>query len=428
MTRNILSVFFSQNMNTLLKRRIAMYASAAIYIHLSSKGIAKPANERRNKQLRTNSTPNKSFVECTALLTDEEFKCAFRMTRETFKKLVAFMKPTIEGRTQKGKLRSKMRVPVDLRLGITIRYLAGAQTSDLIGWFKLKRTTLLRIMFDTVQALISKLRLPGLPRDIRGLHQSSMNFKCSRRLPNPLNGCVGALDGITIRIKRPRGEHDQRSYFNRKGVFAIPVQAVCDSSYKFLCLSAKCVGSTHDSLAHAVSKLGQFLDQKGLNGEFWIDRDEAYTCTESLITPVSKSEAGEDEDAFNYYLSQMRIHIEQAFGMLVSKWAILQSPLGYSIQRCTRIIACTICLHNWCLENQDGEQPGIQEGLQLDVYRDTVLWHRKIRHDLTARTPAVDCMIDKAGRSRVGKVVSRKRQLLVEVIRQKGIRRPVVRR
>ena len=32
-------------------------------------------------------------------------------------------------------------------------------------------------------------------------------------------------------------------------------------------------------------------------------------------------------DAFNFYLSQLRIRIEQTFGMMTTKWRILRQPL-----------------------------------------------------------------------------------------------------
>jgi hypothetical protein len=44
---------------------------------------------------------------------------------------------------------------------------------------------------------------------------------------SPLSGCVGAIDGLSVRISEPRGvEIANPSTDNRKGFFAIVVQAV----------------------------------------------------------------------------------------------------------------------------------------------------------------------------------------------------------
>ena len=313
-----------------------------------------------------------------------------------------------------------------MKLGMTLRLLSGARVWDLVGWFKWKKSTIMRIFFQTVAAVIGRIGLPGLPQSIHELHRSSWNFKCSRRISNPLNGCVGALDGIAIKIQRPRGEEDQRSYFNRKGFFAPPVQAVCDSTCRFLCLSMKCVGSTHDAVAHAVSKLGKFLDQDRLNGEFWLAGDEAYNCSEYLITPVPRSEANDDEDAFNFYLSQLRIHIEQAFGMLVSKWRILETPMSFSVRKCTRVVAAAMCLHNWCINERESLQCGLDPDVWKAVYTDTILWHRQMRQELIRLFYVLQGCGDDLKRSNVQRVRPRKREMLIAVIREKGLRRPAL--
>jgi hypothetical protein len=44
---------------------------------------------------------------------------------------------------------------------------------------------------------------------------------------------------------------------------------------------------------------------------------------------------------FNYYLSQLWIHIEMAFGLLCAKWEILQKNLKFSLVKNSKIVeAC----------------------------------------------------------------------------------------
>jgi len=88
---------------------------------------------------------------------------------------------------------------------------------------------------------------------------------------------------------------------------------------------------------------------------YWIAGDDAYECTEHIITPIPKRRApvGSREDAFNFYQSSLRMHIEQAFGVLVARWGILWTPLKYDLHRSTRVVEVALKLHNFCIEEQE---------------------------------------------------------------------------
>jgi hypothetical protein len=53
------------------------------------------------------------------------------------------------------------------------------------------------------------------------------------------------------------------------------------------------VGATHDNLAFSVSTLTERLMTGDLEDGFWIVADEAYTCSESILTPWPSAELGE---------------------------------------------------------------------------------------------------------------------------------------
>ena len=86
------------------------------------------------------------------------------------------------------------------------------------------------------------------------------------RSKQSMAGCVGALDGMAVKINRPtlRDCPNPLLYRNRKQFYSINLQAMCDGNRKFLWWSMMAVGSTHDSLAFAMSKLGQLLEKVGL--------------------------------------------------------------------------------------------------------------------------------------------------------------------
>ena len=88
---------------------------------------------------------------------------------------------------------------------------------------------------------------------------------------------------------------------------------------------------------------------------YWFAGDAAYVLMPGLITPWSKYDLMGDErifaDSFNFFHSSHRIHVEQAFGILVARWGILWRPLKFHIDEVLPIISCTMRLHNFCIDN-----------------------------------------------------------------------------
>ncbi len=83
-----------------------------------------------------------------------------------------------------------------------------------------------------------------------------------------------------------------------------------------------------DYMAWVTSSLAIELDndvEKLIEGGTLVG-DCAYMKKSYMATPL-KGFFGGHEDAYNFYLSQLRITIEQAFGVLVHRWAILCAPI-----------------------------------------------------------------------------------------------------
>lgn len=202
--------------------------------------------------------------------------------------------------------------------------LAGASYLDIMMSFRNGAPTPYNIFPDTCLCLMNVLELPGLPKSFFELYELSQGFKYSSSRTSPLSRCVTALNGILVHIRKSERYLSPPSYYCRKSYYALSVQAVVDGDYYLRCYSARCVGSTHDALVHAVSSLGKFLDGDELRNEFLIVRDEAYNCTESLLTPIPISQlVGPHGGVFTFFLSSLRIQVEKAFGMLMARWRIL---------------------------------------------------------------------------------------------------------
>ena len=195
-------------------------------------------------------------------LSDAEFRRAFRVSKTSFQRLLNALSLALDRDVNQARRSSGGEVESAVRLAVTLRMLAGGSYHDQMLSFNLGRSTVFQIFHDTISAIVKTLKMPGVPlHDVDKLMELSTRFNESRQNPSPLFGCVGALDGISIAIQKPPDEYVPRNFYCRKGMYAMPVQAIVDSRYRFLYMSCRCVGSTHDSVAFHVSSMARRLRQ-----------------------------------------------------------------------------------------------------------------------------------------------------------------------
>ena len=86
-----------------------------------------------------------------------------------------------------------------------------------------------------------------------------------------VKGCIGSLDGISIKTYKPNRKYGPKGYYCRKKFYSINVQAMCDSKRRFTFVSVKAVDSIHDSTAFGLSWLGKLINQRDYRwlGKFW---------------------------------------------------------------------------------------------------------------------------------------------------------------
>jgi hypothetical protein len=84
--------------------------------------------------------------------------------------------------------------------------------------------------------------------------------------------------------------------------------------------------------------------------------DAAYSVSEKMLVPFTGSQqSNPSNDAHIFYLSQLRIRIEMAFGLMTNKWRILRAPLQTGLAKSSKVLECCSRLHNFCIDN-DGEE------------------------------------------------------------------------
>ena len=373
------------------------------------------------------------FKKTVKVLGPEKFKKSFRMSYPTFKLLLSQVRDLLHRPLKRGTEYRRCKVPPEIRLAITLRILGGGSYIDLMLAYHIEECTIRRIFHQTCDVLTSRLQLKRFPKTMAGMRQIARNFQSSRRGTNPLPGCVGALDGICIKIKKPQPCENPAMFYCRKGFYAIPVQALVDSDYIFRFCSAVCTGATHDALAFSVSGLKREIDRGALFHIFYIVGDDAYSLTNHVIIPCSKANADVDQDNFNCFQSSHRMHIEQAFGMLVSRWRILKGGLQYSVKRSTIIICLLMKLNNFILENDTSRSiivhtlsQGDREALEVDIDH----WCRESRElacEFQSRRDGERCDHDGVLQSVQQRIVSTsKRDMLIEIVKRKCRDRPQV--
>ena len=125
----------------------------------------------------------------------------------------------------------------------------------MLSW-QIRSSTEFTVFRETITAINKEIDMPGIPfNDENALLHLSSGFASTRSAHNPLRGCIGSLHEIAIKIVKPPDKFAPRNYYCRKGFYALPVLAVVDASYRFLYMSCRCSGSTHDSVAFDVSSL-----------------------------------------------------------------------------------------------------------------------------------------------------------------------------
>lgn len=177
---------------------------------------------------------------------DMLFRRSFRMNRVDFNALAIIVTPVLQRNTQQAINSSGSAISIDLRLYITLRVLAGASYLDMY-WYEVSVNHIMNLVVNTCEAInlvLNNINMPSA-NDEEGYKTLAAGWKkrLSKKLGSALSqgildGVVAAGDGLAVAIREPRSSDlDGRPvhiYRNRKGFFALIVQAFCDSYCRFV--------------------------------------------------------------------------------------------------------------------------------------------------------------------------------------------------
>lgn len=186
------------------------------------------------------------------------------------------------------------------------------------------------------------------------------NFKW--QLPN----CLGAFDGKHIAIKIPPGSGSE--YFNYKRYHSIILMAVADANYRFISIDVGARGSEGDANVFSRSELGRMIKSDDphlflppdafVGGEklpYFFVGDDAFPLLKRMIKPYkpTKKEPLKNEEVIcNYRISRARRCVENAFGILVTKWACVGKTFHCKPENAKKIVAACCLLHNFMINQK----------------------------------------------------------------------------
>ena len=115
-------------------------------------------------------------------------------------------------------------------------------------------------------------------------------------------------------------------------------------------------GATHDSRVLRNSPFYSSFNNNLLlrPSKTYILGDSGYANHDWLLVPYKDNgHLTRVQNHYNYIHSATRIKIEQAFGLLKSRWRVLRNPIETDLKIVLHIVSCCCILHNICEERKE---------------------------------------------------------------------------
>ena len=306
------------------------------------------------------------------LVETSNFYVRFRMSKEHFDYLVDNIRACITVDYMKSLNSTQGNIPLSAEVvaGIGLQALGqGHNKAALADIFGFSDSTVVHAqkMFvdaidfnDTCREL--KVSLPN-PNNLDELHELATKWQEVSTAFGLLNGFLGAIDGWLPRTKRPSGVDNPADYFSgHYQCYGLNVQAICDPDLLFLFFEIAAPGKVNNVRAFSrCADLLQWLEN--LPHEYFLGGDNAYPLSRRVLIPFSGGEVhNETNRTYNFYLSQLRIRIEMAFGLLTQKWAVLADTMKFSNKINGQIISVCMKLHNFCIRMKRKDEEDDSKG------------------------------------------------------------------
>ncbi|XP_049700170.2 uncharacterized protein LOC126055353 [Helicoverpa armigera] len=285
---------------------------------------------------RTSATMEEQLNELVAEPTDE-FKKFSRMSLNDFEYLLS----QISTRISKQDTQLRKAIPAQIRLAITLRYLAtGDDFESLHFLFKVSPQIISKIIPEVCHALCEvledEIKIPSCPEEWLRIERGF-----ARKFPR----AVGSIDGKHIVLDCPFNSGSV--YYNYKRTYSIVLLALVDSQYNFMFADIGCQGRISDGGVFTNSILWNKMCTNSLNlppphplpgsnidVPYVFLGDGAFALSEHLMKPYpDQHNIGSAKREFNKRLSSARVVVENTFGILAARFRVFRKPIPLQPQR-----------------------------------------------------------------------------------------------
>ncbi len=284
-----------------------------------------------------------------------KFKNLIRMTPKMFSDLKERLTP----RLTKRDTNIRKALEVGLKLAITLCFYARGDSYHSLGYqFYVPHNTISLIVRDVSQAIIDEygaecVKCPQTQeewKEVAEIFGKRWNF---------LHTC-GAIDGKHFAITKPSKSGSM--YHNYKGFFSIIMLSLVDADYKFIWNRIGIPGANCDAAIFNEIELCEGIeggwanlpvpdplphDLENQNTPYFLIGDDAFAIRTWMMKPYGGVFLTKEECIFNYRLSRARRVVENAFGILVKRFAVFKNTMLQKPETCAKIIMACVCLHNY---------------------------------------------------------------------------------
>ena len=279
------------------------------------------------------------------------FERIYRMSYTSYQKLCSWIEPYVRVDPIKSRNRTgTSKIETAAVLHCLVRWLAGGSYLDVRLLAGISESSFYPCCYKAVEAILRleqlAIRFPTTPEAIE---KSVQGFKEISR-EGIVDGCVACVDGFLVPITVPSSDEtaNQLAYYSgHYNTNGVNVQAACDSNCRFVYVAVAAPGSSSDLVALRKTSLSGMIS--GLPLGRYVIGNNAYVCTEHLLTPFPGTQRSEPEkNNYNFYLSQLRIRIEMTFGRFANRWRLFQRPVQVKLKNLGKLFMCAAMLHNFC--------------------------------------------------------------------------------
>ena len=169
---------------------------------------------------------------------------------------------------------------------------------------------------------------------------------------------IGALDGKHVIMQAPH--QSGSTYFNYKKMHSIVLLAICNAKYEFILFDIGDAGRQSDGSVYANSHLGYAIENNTLNipaSEEIVRKsdikfpyvflaDDAFGLKPYIMKPYAGQKISLNQRVFNYRLSRARRVIENAFGIMTTRFRVFRRPIITDVEKVTKVMKVCVALHN----------------------------------------------------------------------------------